>query len=181
LVSTKLLERHQQELARLTSALNALRQQNDTSRLRVIRLALSALGSPEPNIEFVTGIRRDIEYYLQRTQQGLFRFVYVIAGTRPLGALMAGVLCTIFVLFIILGASLFLMSISDIPSSDIIKIDEVRLVVFPMVLFAALGSFVSIFVRLDKLASTENEDPFLTFCTGFFYRNRIRPFYIRCV
>jgi hypothetical protein len=178
------LEEVQIELGRIANLLPYLQKNGDVQRLQYLKLALLAMDDGNPNLEFAKSLRREAEYNIQRTQRGLFRFVYVIAGTTPLGSLLAGVVCTVAAMIVVLYVSLTLAYLlapevtleipGGAPAVERLE-NEIAEGVYrdfdlmvPVILLAALGSLVSLFVRLDQFANVRVNDPFLTFCTGFF-------------
>jgi hypothetical protein len=138
-----------------------------------VRAAVAGLQNQNSNIEFAQIVRRATEFHLLRSQRGMFRIVYVIAGTTPLTALIAGVIATslFMMISILIGfvSSKWLITEigSSLPLDRLFDADSMILVAWT-ILFAAMGSFTSLFVRLSQFAQTTLDDPFLTFCTGFF-------------
>jgi hypothetical protein len=175
------LEDIQFELARISNVLPSLRSCEHLDRIAHLKLAVAALGADKPNIEFARAIRQDTEFLIQRTQRGMFRFVYRIAGTTPLSAILAGVACAAATMLI--AAILFaLMKFTVGFGAGNLSIPGARTALF-MAIFAAIGSFVSVVTRLADVAKTREYEPFLIFTTGFFkpWVGLIFAFFIFCL
>jgi hypothetical protein len=159
------LEDIQYELARITNLLPNLRNCDHLDRVAHLKLAVAALGADKPNLEFARAIRQDSEFLIQRTQRGMFRFVYRIAGTTPLSATLAGVASS-GVAMVLVALVIYLMS-----WALGVRIENLRGaagLALMMAVFAAIASFVSVITRLADVAKTRDYDPFLIFATGFF-------------
>jgi hypothetical protein len=159
------LEDIQYELARITNLIPNLRNCDHLDRVAHLKLAVAALGADKPNLEFARAIRQDSEFLIQRTQRGMFRFVYRFAGTTPLSATLAGVASS-GVAMVLVAAVVYLASwLFGVRIENLRGAAGLALM---MAVFAAIASFVSVITRLADVAKTRDYDPFLIFATGFF-------------
>jgi hypothetical protein len=141
-------EHVQIELARIANLLPYLKSYGDESRIYNIRIAISGLQHADPNLQFAQAIRHETEVYLLRSQRGMFRLVYVIAGTTPLTALLAGVIASSLCMLVavLLGFYFSGAILNDVgtthPFPNAVNARAVVLAAWT-IFFAAIGSFTA--------------------------------------
>jgi hypothetical protein len=159
------LEDIQYELGRITNLIPNLKNCEYMDRVAYLSVAVSALSAEKPNLEFARSVRFETEHLIQRTQRGMFRFVYRLAGSTPLSAILAGLICSIISLLILGTYAAFVHNAFSIDFIGVLPGGKITLF---MAIIAAAGSYVSVLSRLGQIAGTREFDPFLMFSTGFF-------------
>lgn len=159
----------QYELGRIAILLSNLKDCSDKDRVKYLSLAVSALKSDKPNRVFANQITRNVEFSILKTQRGMFRGVYRIAGSTPLSATLSGVIISgLSMFFVVALISTVFYLFKESMNNTAAELGIKWFSLFVMTIMAAAGAFVSVISRLSHISSTRDHDPFLLFATGFF-------------
>ncbi len=134
--------------------------------IEVIEVAISALLLEQPNIQLATEIRKDIE---QRVREPPFhKRLFGFICSSPSTTVIFGLWCSL--LFIIITIPIVLYFILDTQKLDPLqKTLGINLnIALEVIIAGALGSIVSIMVRIQEFNLLKNVDASILFLTGFF-------------
>lgn len=155
----ELSEEHQNEIAHLVAVLPDLDRPGFDDLIGPAELTAKALFLDPPNIQLASEIREDIERRIRRFRNPLFA---MMRGGSPPSVVILGLgvlLYFVIPLLFVLGRRLL-----DVPQIFGVQTSLVVLVS----IFGALGSIVSIMVRIQDFANLKTVDTVVLFFTGFF-------------
>ncbi len=149
------------ELAIVLNLLAKMEQGKTVSRnKRNLTLALKTLGSDQPNLSFVRGLRKQLEWDSIAYSKGLPRILRRIAGPTPISAMVSGVLATIIIFPI---SYIILVTQNEIVLQKHFDMSTVNILVGG----AFVGGVVSILSRLEQFGTLQLYNPNLVFLTAF--------------
>jgi hypothetical protein len=168
IILTQQLEDNQADLARISNLLPKADILASDNRLQNLALAVASLSSKQPNNTFAAAVISDCELSILKSQRGIFRIVYSLAGSTSVSATLSGLIFSALgMLFVAIVITMLVILVKD-------KLGSLGLLqlkwnlIFLMVLMAASGSFVSVLSRLNQFSTNRGFDAFLVFFTGFF-------------
>jgi hypothetical protein len=156
-------ENVQKEIALFINLLPDLEKAGDAALLRSADMALRVLLSDNPNVEFSQEIRKDIQY---RTKWVNSRFKTVFYSSSPVSSVVFGLVSLVVLLLFAIVLVTTVWGTSSYFSGNQVSLSVSTAIVAACV--GALGSFVSIMVRLTDFAKVEaHTDRTVLFLTGF--------------
>lgn len=149
----------QSELAKILKLLPYLRSNEYAHLIGSAEIAIAALLVDKPNVKLAEGLRESIEFHVRPARNPLTAIIR--GGTPPTRVILGlGVL-----LYLALPLA-FIQLPRWLDRKELFGIETELLI---MVAFAgALGSIVSIMVRIQDFAGLKDTDPSVLFFTGFF-------------
>ncbi len=157
--SKKLEPEIQEELAKLINMFTQLQRDGDAVLVTQARIALESLLSNEPNLELSKSISKRLDTRLKARSSPL------ASAVRGGSAAVKVVLGLGVLMYLVLPLSVALFPFYSRYGTVLgIKIEMLGLVAFA----GALGSIVSIMVRLHQFADAITKDPAILFFTGLF-------------
>lgn len=159
-INNNLDEKVQSELAELISLIQYLRKGQYYNLIGPLEIAIFSLLKEQPALELASQIRADINRQIRRSRS-LFGGI-LFSGTPPTRVILGlGML-----LYLAIPIMIMILTIpGEVPEIILgIPVDILLMVG----LAGALGSIVSIMVRIADFSSLENADPSVLFFTGFF-------------
>lgn len=158
----------QKELAQLINLLPILESKKNLHLIEVVEVAISALLLEQPNIQLATEIRKDIE---QRVREPPFHkelFGFIISS--PSNTVIFGLCCSLF--FITIPLILYFILYFITHTQKLLIFEEIFQVnlklALEVIIAGALGSIVSIMVRIQEFNLIKDVDKSIFFFTGFF-------------
>jgi hypothetical protein len=169
IILTQQLEDNQADLARISNLLPNAYLLAKENRLQNVALAVASLSSKQPNNTFAAAVISDCELSILRSQRGLFRIVYSLAGSTSVSATLSGLIFSALGMLSVAGVITIMVillkdKLGSLPGQFQLKWN----LIFLMVIMAASGSFVSVLSRLNQFSTNRGFDAFLVFFTGFF-------------
>ncbi len=152
-------EEIQHEIGKIVNILPSLAQQNDPVLDAQARISVASLSSDPANIELAKMVTKRLEERLKARNSPFF------SAIRYGSPAIKVVLGLAFLLYIVIPLTLFSSTfLSKYEFIFGIKIEILGLVIF----FGALGSIVSILVRLHQFSGLPIQDSSILFLTGLF-------------
>lgn len=149
----------QEELASIINMLPDIEKSENLRYLEAAETAVSSLALEKPNVDMAKNIRKNLERRV-RLLRNPVRQLFT-SGTPP-----TRVILGLGVLLYFAIPLLVILSQTVVPGTTVFGIDVGMLVLVG--LSGALGSIVSIMVRVHEFTSMEKTDPSVLFFTGFF-------------
>lgn len=157
-ISSEISAEAQEELAKLAIVLTDLNGQQNTSLAHLAQVAVAALTSTPPNLS----LARDIREELERKAPINIRAIIMALRRSSTAQVVCGLSSLLYVALPI--GYLITLDFGVRPTFLGINADILSLVVIS----GAIGSIVSIMVRIDDFARIKNVEAIVLFLTGFF-------------
>jgi hypothetical protein len=148
----------QEELAKLLNLIPELDTSYNERFIPLLEIAVLSLLSESPNIGLAKGIREDIEHRVHRSPL----LTIIRGGGSPPTRVILGLGTLVY--FVIPLLAIFLLSAP--PQNEILGVDSSLLLLVAGA--GAVGSAVSIMVRIQDFGPLKNTDPSILFFTGLF-------------
>jgi hypothetical protein len=153
----------QAELAALLNLLPELDNSYHVRLIPLVEIAVQSLLSEKPNLPLAEGIRKGIEKNVQRSPLAM-----IVRGGSPPARVIRGLGTLLIVFPLIALAAVLLRLVPGLLAEYEILLGPNAKLVWLVALAGAVGSVVSIMVRIQEYEPLTNTDPTILFLIGFF-------------